>query len=96
MSLTIEEVKRIADLARLDLSDDEKVGLTRQLGDILGYVERLSALDTTGVAATATVSAVGKEAMRDDSATNTPGNSELWSNAPALEGRQFRVPKIIE
>ena len=56
-SLTVADVERIAALAHLELTDEEKQLFTRQLADILNYAEQLQAIDTTGVPATAHVSA---------------------------------------
>ena len=54
-TLTVADVERIAALAHLELTDDEKQLFTRQLADILNYAEQLQAIDTTGVPATAHV-----------------------------------------
>ena len=63
-ALTREDVQRIADLARLELSVEELDLFTRQLGDILTYVEQIRALDTTGVAPTSQV--LNRPVDRDD------------------------------
>ncbi len=63
--LTIADVERIAALAHLELTEEEKQLFTRQLADILAYAEQLQAVDTTGVPATAHVDA-GLRAERDD------------------------------
>ncbi len=56
-TLTVADVERIAALAHLELTDEEKQLFTRQLADILNYAEQLQAIDTTGVPATAHVNA---------------------------------------
>ena len=63
-TLKREDVQRIAELARLELSADELELFTRQLGDILTYVEQIRALDTTGVAPTSQV--LNRPVDRDD------------------------------
>lgn len=95
MSFSAEQVRSVAKLARLELQAEEESQFATQLGHILDYFERLSQLDTAQVAPTANM--VGeRDGMRDDQVTNPAGDSVLWSNAPALEDQQFRVPKIIE
>jgi aspartyl-tRNA(Asn)/glutamyl-tRNA(Gln) amidotransferase subunit C len=94
-SLSREEVQRIADLARLELSAEELDLFTRQLGDILTYVEQIRALDTTGVVPTSQV--LNRPVDRDDVPGPTLSRSELLSNAPdaALEAGLFKVPRVI-
>jgi len=95
-SLSREEVLRIADLARLELSDEELDLFTRQLGDILTYVEQIRALDTSGVAPTAQV--LNRPVDRDDVPGATLSRPDLFGNAPdaANEAGLFKVPKVIE
>jgi aspartyl-tRNA(Asn)/glutamyl-tRNA(Gln) amidotransferase subunit C len=94
-ALTRQDVQRIADLARLELSGDELDLFTRQLGDILSYVEQIRALDTTGVAPTSQV--LNRPVDRDDVVGPTLSRSELLGNAPdaAMESGLFKVPKVI-
>ena len=94
-SLSREEVKRIAELARLELTNEELDLYTRQLGDILTYVEQIRALDTTGVAPTSQV--LNRPVDRDDVPDRTLSRSALLGNAPdaALEGGLFKVPRVI-
>jgi aspartyl-tRNA(Asn)/glutamyl-tRNA(Gln) amidotransferase subunit C len=93
--LSRADVERIAELARLELTEDEITLFTRQLADILGYVEQIHALDTTGVAAT---SHVGQRSMdRDDVPAPTLPRRDALGNAPdaALEAGLFKVPRVI-
>lgn len=94
-SLSRQDVQRIADLARLELSAEELDLFTRQLGDILTYVAQIRALDTTGVAPTSQV--LNRPVDRDDVPAATLSRSDLLSNAPdaALEAGMFRVPRVI-
>ena len=94
-ALTRQDVQRIADLARLELSADELDVFTRQLGDILTYVEQIRALDTTGVAPTSQV--LNRPVDRDDVPAPTLSRSELLGNAPdaAIESGLFKVPRVI-
>jgi aspartyl-tRNA(Asn)/glutamyl-tRNA(Gln) amidotransferase subunit C len=93
--LTIADVERIAALAHLELTDEEKHVFTRQLADILAYAEQLQAVDTTGVVATAHINA--HEAERDDEPRPGLPVGEALRNAPdgAREAGLFRVPRVI-
>jgi aspartyl-tRNA(Asn)/glutamyl-tRNA(Gln) amidotransferase subunit C len=95
MGLSRDEVRHIALLARLGLSDAEEAAFTEQLGHILEHFEKLAALDTTHVEPTAHVIDM-QPAYRDDVVTNPRGAEELRANAPARDGDFFKVPKIIE
>ena len=95
MAITREEVRRVAALARLRLGADEETRLTADLAHILDAFAKLQALDTTGVPP-ARALADATTPLRDDVVTNAPGDDVLLDNAPAREGRFFRVPKIIE
>jgi len=88
-------VERIAELARLELSAAELDLFTRQLGEILTYVEQIRALDTTGVAPTSQV--LNRPVDRDDVTAATLSRSELLGNAPdaAPEAGLFKVPRVI-
>jgi aspartyl-tRNA(Asn)/glutamyl-tRNA(Gln) amidotransferase subunit C len=93
--LTIADVERIAALAHLELTDEEKQVFTRQLADILAYAEQLQAVDTTGVVATAHINA--HQAERDDEPRPGLRVGEALRNAPdgAPEAGLFRVPRVI-
>ena len=95
-SLTIADVERIADLAHLELTDEEKQLFTRQLADILNYAEQLQAIDTTGVPATAHVNAA-RGVERADEPRPSLTADEAIANAPdgAPEAGLFRVPRVI-
>ena len=95
MAITRDDVRQVATLARLRLTPAEEVSLTADLDHILDAFTRLQALDTTGVDPTACVEDFGA-LMRADAITNPPAGEALLANAPALDGRLFRVPKIIE
>ena len=90
-----EEVRHIALLARLAVSEQEEVAITEQLDHILQYFEKLSALDTSDVEPTAHVVAL-ESAYREDVVSNPPATDELRANAPARDDNFFKVPKIIE
>ena len=95
-SLTIADVERIAALAQLDLTDDEKQLFTRQLADILAYAAQVQAIDTSGVPATAHVDA-GQRTERDDEPRPSLSIDEALANAPDADrlAGLFRVPRVI-
>lgn len=95
MKLTLEEVKHIAELARLQLTDDEMARYAEQLSDILDYAARLQSIDTSGISPTERVSSAGN-VLRKDEARPGLSQQELLDNAPETEKGQFRVPPILE
>ena len=90
-----DEVKHIAKLARLALSDDELPRYTEQVGRILEFFDELKQLDTTGVPPTAHPIPVSN-AFREDVVKPSLGADKALANAPWREGDYFRVPKILE
>src|SRR5262245_15702550 len=94
-TLTVADVERVAALAHLELTEDEKLVFTRQLADILAYAEQVQAVDTTGVPATSHVNAHGVE--RDDEPRPCLTADEAIANAPdaAPSAGLFRVPRVI-
>ena len=95
MKIGLEEVRRVAALARLALTPAEEELLTVQLDSILQFVEKLNEVDTSAVEPLAHVVAVGN-ALREDRIGNQPATDLLLANAPAREKDFFKVPKIIE
>jgi aspartyl-tRNA(Asn)/glutamyl-tRNA(Gln) amidotransferase subunit C len=95
MKITVEEVERVAVLARLRLTAEEKSQLTQQLDDILEYMEKLNQLDTAQVEPF-TQSIDTANQLREDAVTNQPNPEVLLANAPDRDGTFFKVPKIIE
>jgi aspartyl-tRNA(Asn)/glutamyl-tRNA(Gln) amidotransferase subunit C len=94
-SLTRADVARIAELARLELTTGELDLFTRQLGDILGYVEQIRDLDTSGVAPTSHVLILPVE--RPDAIVEPLPRAQALANAPdaAPEAGLFKVPRVI-
>ena len=94
-ALTRADVTRIAELARLELTPEELDLFTRQLGDILGYVEQIRGLDTTGVAPTSHVLNLPVE--RPDLVVPPLSRTEALGNAPdaAPEAGLFKVPRVL-
>jgi aspartyl-tRNA(Asn)/glutamyl-tRNA(Gln) amidotransferase subunit C len=95
MAVSLEDVDHIARLARLGLTDDERLALRDELAAILGYIELLSSVDTGEVEATAsTIDA--PTPVRADRAVNDDRAERLASGAPDRDGTYLRVPKILE
>lgn len=95
MKITREEVRAVAELARLKFSPEEEEILIGQLDKILQYMEKLNQLDTTNVEPLAHVVDI-VNVLREDQATSHTSTEALLMNAPAREREFFKVPKIIE
>lgn len=95
MKLTLQEVEHIAELARLQLSEGEKVRFAGQLSDILEYAARLQAVDTTQIPPTSSV-LPARTALRPDEPRSGLSLTDVLRNAPDTEKDQFRVPPILE
>lgn len=89
------DVKYVAHLARLALSPDEEQAIGRQLGNILGYIEKLREVDVTGVEPTAHAFPLVNVTRRDEVRPSL-ANEEALQNAPAKANGLFIVPKIVE
>jgi aspartyl-tRNA(Asn)/glutamyl-tRNA(Gln) amidotransferase subunit C len=97
MSLSLDEVRRVAALARLKLSPEEEQLFAGQLSAILDHVRQLEALDLTGVPPMTHALAEGEAvALRPDALVPGLTPDEALANAPAREGSCFKVPRIIE
>ena len=94
MELTLEEVRNIAELAKLELTEQELMLYTGQLSDILGYFERLQELDTSHIAPTASVLPL-KNVLRPDVAAAPLLPEQVVANAPDAEDNQFRVSAVL-
>jgi aspartyl-tRNA(Asn)/glutamyl-tRNA(Gln) amidotransferase subunit C len=94
MALTRDEVLHVATLARLSLEPAEIELFTRQLNDILAYVEKLQELDTSGVPPLTHVVPVSN-VFREDTVTPCLDRDAALDNAPAKEAGAFLVPRII-
>ncbi len=92
--ISAEDVRKVAQLARLDLPDDKIATYTGQLERILEYVAHLEAVDTDGVPATTRAVEV-VNVTRDDRINPTPVREQLLDLAPQREGDFFRVPRIL-
>jgi len=97
MSLSLDEVRRVARLARLELSPEEERVFQGQLSAILDYVRQLEELDVSDVEPMTHALAGGDPApLRADEVRPSLDPDEALANAPAREGTAFKVPRIIE
>jgi aspartyl-tRNA(Asn)/glutamyl-tRNA(Gln) amidotransferase subunit C len=99
MALTPSDVRRIAELARLDLGADEEARMLEQLNSFFRIVELMSQVDTSGVEPLYTpLAAIGDAhlRLRDDIVSEGDERAANQRSAPAVEGGLFLVPKVIE
>lgn len=89
------DVKYVAHLARLSLTPEEETKLSAQLGNILGYIEKLRELDVTNVEPTAHAVPMVNVTRTDEVRPSLPHEDAL-RNAPKQSGGLFIVPKIVE
>lgn len=95
MSLNPDEVRHIARLARLAMDDDELPGYAGELSSILGLVDRMNAVDTTGVAPMAHPQNATQR-LRPDVVTEPDDRDRYQRNAPAVERGLYIVPRVVE
>lgn len=98
MKLTEQEVRHVAELANLALSDEEIARMARDLDGILTHIDKLNELDTTGVEPMAQVlyDAGETATLREDRERPTLGTTTALANAPLAGNGYFKVPKVIE
>jgi aspartyl-tRNA(Asn)/glutamyl-tRNA(Gln) amidotransferase subunit C len=92
--LTRAEVAHVADLARLELTDEELDLFTGQLAEVLDHAADVASLDLAGVAPTAHAMAV-TNVLRPDELRPVLDRDEVLAAAPAVEDHRFRVPRIL-
>lgn len=89
-----EEVRHVATLARLELTESEELRMTEQMNSILSYVDKLNELNTTDIPAT--THAIQREnVFRADQVTSAIDREGALANAPLSDGVNFIVPRII-
>jgi aspartyl-tRNA(Asn)/glutamyl-tRNA(Gln) amidotransferase subunit C len=101
MRITDTDVAYVADLANLDLTDQERKRMLRDLNSILEYIDRLNELDTANVPPMAQTviqssAASAKSDLRPDELQPCLPHQAALANAPDSDGEFFRVPKVIE
>ncbi len=102
-AVSVEEVRRVAELANLELTAEEEPRMQRDLNAVLGYIAQLNEVDTTGVEPMAQVGDVlGAStdfigaALRADAVRPSIDRKAVMAAAPDSDGRFFKVPKVIE
>ena len=93
--LSLDQIHRLAHLARLELAEDEALAMQRQLNDIFAMVDQMAAVDTAGVAPMSHPQEVTQR-MREDRVTETDQRELFQSIAPEVEDGLYLVPKVIE
>jgi aspartyl-tRNA(Asn)/glutamyl-tRNA(Gln) amidotransferase subunit C len=96
MKITDKDVAHVADLANLDLTDQERERMVRDLNSILGYIDRLNELDTADVPPTAQAKPGEAVALRQDQLLPCLPQEAALANAPETDGKFFKVPKVID
>lgn len=97
MKLSKQEIQHIAELARLDLTDEELKKYGSQLSDVLNYIDQLKEVDVNGVEPTAQITGL-ENVLREDIIKdwNEKEVEEALADAPEKEGRFIKVKRIIE
>jgi aspartyl-tRNA(Asn)/glutamyl-tRNA(Gln) amidotransferase subunit C len=93
--LSLDEVRRIADLARIEVPETAVAALQQQLNGIFGLIEQMRAVDTAGVEPMAHAVDVTQR-LREDRVTETDQHELFQSVAPQVEDGLYLVPKVIE
>ncbi|HYK18514.1 MAG TPA: Asp-tRNA(Asn)/Glu-tRNA(Gln) amidotransferase subunit GatC [Bryobacteraceae bacterium] len=98
MKITEQEVRYVAGLANLSLTDQEIARLSRDLDEILTHIDTLNELDTSNVQPMAQVlyDAGETATLREDRERATLGNAAALANAPAAGAGYYKVPRVIE
>ncbi len=100
MKVSRKDVEYVAELAHLELTEEESVRMERDLNNILGYIDTLNELDTTGVEPMAQVASLvpdaGANELRADELRPSMPHDLAMRNAPQTDNIFFKVPKVIE
>src|SRR3954451_3657718 len=96
MKVTEKDVQYVAELANLELTPEEHARMLRDMNAILGHIDKLNEVDTTGVEPMTQVFADKHEALRDDMTRPSLDREVVMSIAPKTDGVFFKVPKVIE
>ena len=95
MAITDATIEYVAALAKLDLTDEEKERAKVDLGNIIGYVDTMNRLDTTGIEPMSHVFPV-QNVFREDVVTNGDESEKIVKNAPGEKDNMFMVPKTFD
>ena len=89
------DVKYVANLARLDLNEEEIQDFTNQLNDIISFVRQLESVDTTNIEPTSHASSL-VDVIREDKLSKGMGSDTALKNAPDQSNQQFKVTRVVE
>lgn len=95
MSLSLDDVKRVANLARIEIGEDEARTALTQLSGIFGLIEQMQAVDTSAIQPMSHAQDVTQR-LRDDVVTESDQRELFQSVAPQVEAGLYLVPKVIE
>lgn len=95
MSLSLDDVKRVANLARIEISEDEARTVLTQLSGIFGLIEQMQAVDTSAITPMSHAQDV-MQRLRPDAVTEIDQRELFQSVAPQVEAGLYLVPKVIE
>ncbi|MGC9200017.1 MAG: Asp-tRNA(Asn)/Glu-tRNA(Gln) amidotransferase subunit GatC [Acidobacteriaceae bacterium] len=103
MSVSVEDVRHVADLANLELTAEELPRMAKDLNAVLGYIAQLNELDTSAVEPMAQVAealglepAQNGETLRVDAVKASLQRDAVMAEAPETDGRFFKVPRVLE
>ena len=94
--ISIDDVKQLADLAKISISNDEAEKFRGEIEEILGYVEKLQSIDTTGVDPTLQVTGLVNVTREDKLIDYDVTQEELLSNVPYKKGSYIKVKRVLE
>lgn len=94
-TITVDDVQKLAQLSAISISDDDAARLAAQLVDILGYVEQLGEVDTTGLRPTYQVTGLENVARPDEIIDYGLSRDELLANAPESEDGAIKVERVL-
>ncbi len=95
MKITRETIEHVANLARLNLTEQEKETLTTEMADVISYVDKLNELDTSNVEPKSHVMPVNN-VFREDKTEKSYDREKILANAPSKDDGCFKVPKVVE
>ena len=95
MSLDLDQIRRIARLARITVSDADALATAEQLNGVLGLIEEMQAVDTAGVEPMSHAIDLPQR-LREDAVTESDRHADFQAVAPAVENGLYLVPKVIE
>lgn len=93
--LSNDDIKHLADLARISVSDEEVIKYKKELESILGYVEQLNTIDTKSLDPTTQVTGLVNVNRDDKDISGTLRRSDLLDQVPEVKDGQIKVPKVL-